>query len=83
LDLTRKVYNQYKSLAGNFQQNNRGRKGLGNDRVIVKSQSTFGTNNANFQTPPDGQSGVMNMYLWTFSTPLRDGSLDSMIPIHE
>ena len=34
-------------------------------------------------TPPDGQSGVMNMYLWNLTPIERDGSLDSMIPIHE
>jgi extracellular elastinolytic metalloproteinase len=80
----------FNELSGNFQQNNYGRGGLGNDRVIVSSQSYSGVNNANFATPPgtiiteaDGQSGRMNMYLWTLTSPGRDGSLDSMIPIHE
>ena len=69
--------------AGNFQVNNFGKGGLGNDAVIVNGQSSSGTNNANFATPPDGQSGVMNMFLWTLTSPGRDGSLDSVIPIHE
>lgn len=40
-------------------------------------------NNISFATPPDGQSGIMQMYLFTLSTPKRDGSLDNGIPIHE
>jgi Fungalysin metallopeptidase (M36) len=42
------------NVAGNFQQNNLGRGGLGNDRVIVNSQNPQMVNNANFATPPDG-----------------------------
>ena len=40
-------------------------------------------NNANFATPPDGQHGRMNMYIFTMTNITRDGSLDSVIPIHE
>lgn len=41
------------------------------------------TDNADFATPPDGQSGIMNMYLFDITDIHRDGSLDSIIPTHE
>jgi extracellular elastinolytic metalloproteinase len=69
--------------AGNFQHNNFGKGGLDNDRILVFAQDENGKNNANFATPPDGQSGVMKMYLWEYTSPKRDGALDSVIPIHE
>ncbi|KAJ2986461.1 hypothetical protein HDV02_006709, partial [Globomyces sp. JEL0801] len=68
--------------AGNFQNSNFGKGGKENDRVVINNQAS-GINNANFATPPDGQSGVMNMYLWDKTTPKRDGSLDNTVPIHE
>ena len=37
--------------AGNFQQNNFGRGGIGNDAVQADAQDGSGTNNANFSTP--------------------------------
>src|SRR5829696_467864 len=40
--------------AGNFQTNNFGRGGTGNDSVRAEAQDGSGTNNANFATPPDG-----------------------------
>jgi hypothetical protein len=69
--------------ARNFQQNNFGRGGVGNDRVLAEAQDFSGTNNANFGTPPDGSSGRMQMFLWTNPTPDRDGDLDAEIVIHE
>ena len=50
----------FTEAAGNFQQNNFGKGGKGGDRVNIKNQAP-GSNNANFATPPDGQSGVMQM----------------------
>jgi extracellular elastinolytic metalloproteinase len=69
--------------ARNFQQNNFGRGGLGNDRVLAEAQDFSGTNNANFSTPADGTSGRMQMYIFTGPTPDRDGDLDQEISIHE
>jgi extracellular elastinolytic metalloproteinase len=59
--------------SGNFQQNNLGRGGAGNDAVVAHAQSGEGTNNANFATPPDGQKGTMRMYVWDITNPNRDG----------
>ncbi|KAI3658789.1 hypothetical protein MP638_002589 [Amoeboaphelidium occidentale] len=69
--------------SGNFQKNNFGRGGKGNDQVIANAQDGSGLNNANFATPPDGQNGRMRMYIWDQSTPRRDGDLESGIIIHE
>lgn len=55
--------------AGNFQQNNYGNGGLGEDFVEAEAQDGGGTNNANFSTPDDGSSGRMQMYLWPSGSP--------------
>ncbi|KAL7914211.1 Fungalysin metallopeptidase domain-containing protein [Trichoderma velutinum] len=73
----------FNEAAGNFQANNNGKGGLGNDFVILNAQDGSGTNNANFATPADGSNGRMRMYIWTVSTPRRDGSLEEGIVIHE
>ncbi|KAK7464357.1 hypothetical protein VKT23_006524 [Stygiomarasmius scandens] len=69
--------------AFNFQQNNFGNGGAANDRVTVSVQDSAGTDNADFSTPPDGQSGRMRMFLWDLTNPLRDGALENDIPVHE
>jgi hypothetical protein len=73
----------FTEAAGNFQNDNFGRGGLGSDRVSAESQDCLGANNANFSTPPDGSRGRMQMYIFTGPTPDRDGSLDADIVIHE
>ncbi|MBV1909877.1 MAG: M36 family metallopeptidase [Kangiellaceae bacterium] len=52
--------------AGNAQNNNFGRGGFGNDRLLVEAQDSSGTNNANMSTPSDGGNPRMQMFLWTF-----------------
>ncbi|KIK16707.1 hypothetical protein PISMIDRAFT_30866 [Pisolithus microcarpus 441] len=69
--------------AGNFQQYNFGRGGLGDDAVIANAQDGSGFNNANFMTPPDGQNGRCRMYLWNTASPYRDGDMEAGIVIHE
>jgi PKD repeat protein len=54
---------------GNFQANNYGKGGVGDDYVLAEAQDGGGTNNANFATPDDGSSGRMQMYLWPSSAP--------------
>ncbi|QRV78696.1 extracellular metalloproteinase MEP [Ceratobasidium sp. AG-Ba] len=65
--------------AYNFQNDNYGKGGAGGDRVQISVQDFTGTNNANFATPGDGQSGVMRMFTWTYTTPNRDGALENDI----
>ena len=75
--------------AGNFQHDNFGRGGFGNDRVGASSQDNFCPtsngcfNNANFGTAADGIRGRMQMFLFSNTNPNRDGSLDADIVIHE
>ncbi|KAI0797286.1 Fungalysin metallopeptidase-domain-containing protein [Irpex lacteus] len=73
----------FTEAAFNFQNNNFGKGGKGNDRVTVSVQDSAGTNNADFATPADGQSGRMRMFLWTFTNPQRDGALENDIVSHE
>ncbi|KAH6586741.1 hypothetical protein BASA50_000338 [Batrachochytrium salamandrivorans] len=69
--------------AGNFQKDNFGKGGQGNDAVGINVLNTSKVNNANFLAPGDGQSGIMNMFRFTYTTPGRSGGLDNGIPIHE
>ena len=69
--------------ARNFQTNNFGRGGTGNDSVRAEAQDGSGTNNANFATPPDGQRPRMQQFLFTAPTPDRDSSVDSDVVFHE
>ena len=73
----------FNEVNGNFQDDNQGRGGAGNDHVNAEAQDGSGTNNANFSTPADGSSGRMQMYLWTTVTPNRDGDVDNGIIVHE
>lgn len=72
----------YTEAAGNFQQNNYGNGGAGNDYVQAEAFDGGGSNNANFATPPDGSRPRMQMYLWS-GTPQLDGSLDNGVIAHE
>ncbi|HLM00763.1 MAG TPA: M36 family metallopeptidase, partial [Pyrinomonadaceae bacterium] len=69
--------------ARNFQTDNFGRGGAGNDSVSVEVQDASGTNNANFTTPMDGGRGRLQLYVWTNPTPDRDGALDNQMIVHE
>ena len=73
----------FDEVSGNFQDDNQGRGGAGNDHVNAEAQDGSGSNNANFSTPADGSSGRMQMYLWTGGTPQRDGDVDNGIIVHE
>ncbi len=73
----------FTEAARNFQNNNQGLGGAGNDYVLAEAQDGSGTNNANFATPADGSRPRMQMYLWTAPTPDRDGDVDNGIIAHE
>lgn len=73
----------FTETAGNFQTNNFGRGGTGNDSVRAEAQDGSGTNNANFATPPEGQRPRMQQYLFTAPNPDRDSSVDSDVVFHE
>ncbi|KAI8895687.1 Fungalysin metallopeptidase-domain-containing protein [Globomyces pollinis-pini] len=69
--------------SGNFQKDNGGKGGLGNDPVLAVVQDGSGKNNAQFQTPPDGQMGIMKMFVFDSTNPGRDGALENAVVIHE
>lgn len=70
--------------SGNFQKDNAGRGGVGNDFVYADAQDGAGVNNANFSTPVDGGNGRMQMYLWNTSNVYQpDGDFDNGIIAHE
>jgi Zn-dependent metalloprotease len=73
----------FTETSGNFQTNNFGRGGTGNDSVRAEAQDGSGTNNANFATPPDGQRPRMQQFLFTAPNPDRDSSVDSDVVFHE
>ncbi|KAF9732444.1 hypothetical protein PMIN03_003020 [Paraphaeosphaeria minitans] len=73
----------FTEAAGNFETNNNGQGGVGNDFVYLNAQDGAGINNANFQTPPDGQKARMRMYMWDRTEPWRDGAFEAGVVIHE
>jgi uncharacterized protein (TIGR03437 family) len=73
----------FTEAAGNFQANNFSLGGVGGDLVQADAQDGSGTSNANFSTPPDGQPGRMQMYLWNTANPQIDGDFDAGVIIHE
>jgi hypothetical protein len=78
------IYNfGFTEPARNFQTDNFGRGGLGNDFVRAEAQDSSGTNNANFSTPADGSLPRMQMFIFTTSPVNRDGDLDAEVFYHE
>ncbi|MGA9771960.1 MAG: M36 family metallopeptidase [Blastocatellia bacterium] len=77
----------FTEAAGNFQTNNFGRGGTGNDSVRAEAQDGSGTNNANFATPPEGSRPRMQQFLFTQGTTSladdRDSSEDGDVVLHE
>lgn len=73
----------FDEMSGNFQVNNYGNGGLGNDDVQAEAQDGGGTCNANFGTPPDGSRPRMQMFVCGNTTPVRDGDFDHGVVTHE
>ncbi len=72
--------------SGNFQKDNLGKGGAGNDFVFADAQDGSGTNNANFSTPADGTNGRMQMFIWSNAgSPAYqpDSDFDNGIIAHE
>ncbi|KAJ3345611.1 ammonium transporter, partial [Kappamyces sp. JEL0680] len=69
--------------SGNFQTDNGQKGGRGNDAVVALVQDGSGTDNANFASPPDGQPGVMRMFIFSNPDVRRDGALENAVVLHE
>ncbi|MEN9799537.1 MAG: hypothetical protein RL653_3234 [Pseudomonadota bacterium] len=61
----------FNEAAGNAQQVNYNRGGVGGDPLLLEAQDSSGTDNANMYTPADGESPVMQMFVWTAVTPIE------------
>ena len=75
----------FDEVAGNFQEDNFGRGGLGSDSVNADAQDTSFPSpcNANFGTPADGLNPRMQMFLCDNTVPDRDGDYDNLVIVHE
>ena len=76
----------FTEAAGNFQENNFGRGGLGNDSItcFVQAGADVGiADNSMFGTGPDGIHGECYMFIFSGTNPDRDGSLDTDVVLHE
>jgi Fungalysin metallopeptidase (M36) len=79
----------FTEAAGNFQEDNFGRGGLGLDSLRADAQDNSegnppSRNNANFSTPLDGSRPRMQMYLWgNPGGPFVDSDFDAEVIIHE
>ncbi|MFP5247784.1 MAG: M36 family metallopeptidase, partial [Thermoanaerobaculia bacterium] len=73
----------FTEAAGNYQEDNFGRGGVGGDRIIAEAQDFALVNNAAFFAAPDGFSGMVQMFLFTGPDPDRAGGLDQEVFLHE
>ena len=77
----------FDEAAGNFQFNNFGKGGAGNDPVLAESESALAVDNASFATPADGSSPRLRIGVFTRGTSRLtddlDASLDGGIVLHE
>ncbi|KAJ7116251.1 Fungalysin metallopeptidase-domain-containing protein [Mycena crocata] len=73
----------FTEAAFNFQNNNFGLGGKAGDRVRTSIQDSLTTDNSAFVTFPDGQQGLMYMFLYTATEPNRDAALENDILVHE
>jgi hypothetical protein len=67
----------------NFQQDNFGIAGAGNDGLYVHAQSGQGTDNATFEPTPEGENPHMNVYLNTDALRRSDNAFELDTFSHE
>ncbi|RYC65791.1 hypothetical protein CHU98_g469 [Xylaria longipes] len=73
----------FNEVAGNFQKNNNGKGGKGNDGVLMSAQDSLGTDDAAFIPLLDGQQSILLILLWDETNPRRDGCFEKDIVVHE
>ncbi|KAF8886771.1 Fungalysin metallopeptidase-domain-containing protein [Infundibulicybe gibba] len=67
----------------NFQTNNFGKGGFGNDRIEVQVHDDSDEGSSSFHTPPEGQSGICQLRVWGKTLPRRDVAMDNSMIIHQ
>ncbi|KAL5035244.1 hypothetical protein BDEG_23209 [Batrachochytrium dendrobatidis JEL423] len=73
----------FNEAAGNFQNDNFGKGGRGEDAVTIEVLDVASANNAIFFAPVDGIPGKMRMFRYTSSKPHRNPGLDNQVVLHE
>ena len=73
----------FNEQARNFQHFNFSRGGVEGDRVSFELEDSSGTNGSNISTPADGGRPRLQAFIWTTTTPNRDGGLDTQTFTHE
>jgi hypothetical protein len=73
----------FTEAAGNMQNNNFGRGGLGGDALQADAQDGGGTDNAFASPTPDGFPPRITMWQMTGPRPWRDSDLDAELVLHE
>ncbi len=72
----------FDETAGNFQVNNFGLGGLGDDDIPAEAQDGFATCGGNFLTPPDGSRPLLQVTECGLVSPARDGAFDAFVILH-
>lgn len=67
----------FREADGNFQENNYGNGGLGGDAMRIEILYGGGTNNATNTYTVDGVAPRMRTFVWTMTTPHREGSFQA------
>jgi hypothetical protein len=73
----------FNEASGNFQNDNFGRGGAGNDAVQADAQDGADTDNAVCWVTPEGVAPRIEMYLFRGPAPDRDPDLDAHVVLHE
>ncbi|KNE72638.1 hypothetical protein AMAG_16400 [Allomyces macrogynus ATCC 38327] len=73
----------FDEVSGNFQVDNFGKGGAGNDALLAYNQDPSGSNNAYFVCPPDGQQPETHQFIFKSTNPTRDAVYEPVIPLHE
>ncbi|KAI9597673.1 Fungalysin metallopeptidase-domain-containing protein [Syncephalis fuscata] len=73
----------FNEVAGNFQESNWEKGGLGNDALLANTQDTGATNNADIIVPPDGERPRMRIHFYNYTQPLKDGGFLNDVVAHE
>jgi hypothetical protein len=73
----------FDEAAGNYQVDNFGHGGAGNDPVIAETLNGGDYNNAYFTPAQDGNPGRLEVMVFTYSTPRRDSAYDAHVVYHE
>jgi hypothetical protein len=75
----------FDEASGNAQEDNFGLGGLDGDPILAEGSDFSGTDNANMSTPADGESPVMQMFVFNGPSPKpsRTSNHEALITFHE